>query len=106
MVAIAQLPPQIVADPPRILAGVRALMMYSIYVLKSLKSGKRYVGLTEASPEDRLKQHNFGISQWSKAHRPFKLVYTETFSDKLNARKRELFFKTGQGRKTLDNLIK
>lgn len=106
MVAIAQLPPQIVADPPRIVAGVRVLDMFYIYVLKSLNSGKKYVGLTAASPEERLKQHNSGNSEWSRAHRPFKLVHTEIFYDKVSARKRELFLKTGQGRKALENLIK
>lgn len=69
-------------------------------------SGKKYVGLTESLPEDRLKQHNAGSNVWSKGHKPFELIYTETFSDKQSARKRELFFKTGQGKNTLDNLLK
>ena len=79
--------------------------MYYIYVLKSLRNGKRYVGLTELLPEERLRQHNFGSNKWSKANRPLQLVYTENHLNKTFARKRELFLKSGIGRKVLSSLI-
>jgi len=80
--------------------------MYHIYVLRSLSSGKRYVGLTCLYPEERLKQYNYGSNKWSKANKPFELIYSESYLDKTRSRRRELFLKTGQGRRVLDNLVK
>ncbi len=79
--------------------------MFHVYVLKSLRSGKNYIGLTGNLPEERLKQHNYGNSKWSKGNKPLELVYSESFSDKKSARKRELFLKTGTGRRTLNRLL-
>ena len=79
--------------------------MYYVYVLKSLCNGKKYIGLTGSLPEERLKQHNYGSNKWSKANRPFELIYTESYSNKVTARKRELFLKTDSGRRVLDRLI-
>jgi len=79
--------------------------MYYIYVLKSLKNKTRYVGFTENYPEHRLKEHNSGGSQYSRHNRPFVLVYSETFAKEGEARRRERFLKTGQGRRFLDRVI-
>ena len=79
--------------------------MHYVYVLKSLKNQKRYVGSTKLTPEDRLKQHNNGSNIWAKHNGPFQLVYQEQYSTKTEARKRELFLKSGQGRKLLDDLL-
>jgi len=80
--------------------------MYQIYVLKSSKSRKRYVGITSQDLAEKLKEHNSGATSWTKANKPFILVYSEKFDSKNLALKREKFFKTGNGRKVLDNLIK
>jgi predicted GIY-YIG superfamily endonuclease len=79
--------------------------MYTVYVLKSLKNGKRYVGSTAKSPEQRLKEHNEGSNKWTRANRPFELVYQEQLSDKTDCLKREHVLKSGQGRKYLDSAI-
>ena len=76
--------------------------MYTVYVLKSLKNNKRYVGYTSKSAEERLKEHNSGCNKWTRENGPFKIFRIETFSDKAEARKREIFLKSGQGRKFLD----
>ena len=80
--------------------------MFYVYILKSLKNNKRYVGLTSVLPEERLKQHNSGSNTWSKGNKPFELVYSEEYSDKEYARKREGFLKTGNGRRVLDKLLR
>jgi predicted GIY-YIG superfamily endonuclease len=79
--------------------------MSSVYVLRSVKTGKRYVGSTSLSPLERLSEHNAGKVPWTRKHRPLKLIYTEVLGSVALARKRELFFKTGKGRHILDSLL-
>ena len=77
-----------------------------IYVLKSLKNNKRYIGSTSLSPEERLQQHNYGANKFTKGNRPFELIYQESYPNKTEARKRENFLKSGIGRKYLDQIFK
>lgn len=79
--------------------------MYFVYVLKSLKNNKRYTGFTLKDPEIRLKEHNFGTNSYTRQNRPFVLSYFEKFSSIEEARRREKFLKTGQGRRFLDRII-
>lgn len=79
--------------------------MYYVYVFKSLRTDKRYVGYTSKLPELRLQEHNDGKSKWTFGHRPFKLVYSESYDNKTTAIKREKFLKTGDGRKLIDSLV-
>ena len=78
--------------------------MFSIYVLKSLRNNKRYIGYTSKSVDVRLREHNTGSNKFTSINRPFVIFYSETLPDKLSAIKREKFLKSGQGRKFLDNL--
>ncbi|OGF61140.1 hypothetical protein A2662_03235 [Candidatus Giovannonibacteria bacterium RIFCSPHIGHO2_01_FULL_45_33] len=80
--------------------------MAFVYVLKSLKNRKRYVGSTNLLPEARLKKHNHGSNKFTKGNRPFELIYQESYADKTEARKRENFLKSGVGRKYLDEHLK
>ena len=79
--------------------------MHYVYILKSLRNGKRYVGSTGIHPKDRLKQHNLGSNSWTKQNRPFELVYVEEYLTITEARKREIFLKSGVGRKLLDEQL-
>jgi len=79
--------------------------MFYVYVLKSLKNGKRYVGCTSKEPKDRLVEHNSGSNKWTRINKPFKLAYKELYNNKTTALKRENFLKSGQGRKFLDSII-
>ena len=78
--------------------------MFYVYVLKSFKNNKRYIGYTSKNPEIRLIEHNLGSNKWTRANKPFKLIYLESCGDKTKALKRENFLKSGQGRKFLDSL--
>jgi putative endonuclease len=73
----------------------------SVYVLRSLKDGKRYIGLS-AAVVDRLDQHNRGKVKSTKSRRPFVLIHEEICSGLDDARKLEKYFKTSAGRKYLD----
>ena len=85
--------------PSEILEGF--LFMWTVYVLKSLKSGKRYVGMTQ-NLADRIAQHNTGKSKFTSGHLPWKLVHQENFETTLDARKREKYLKSAAGRRFLD----
>lgn len=80
--------------------------MSYVYVLKSLRNGKRYTGSTDLLPMERLKEHNYGASQFTKRNRPFVLIYHENHPSKTEARKRENFLKSGVGRKYLDEILR
>lgn len=80
-------------------------MKYFIYVLKSVKDGNFYIGYSE-NPERRLKQHNAGETRSLFRRRPLVLIYKEEFTNELEARRREKFLKSGQGRKFLKQFLK
>jgi putative endonuclease len=77
--------------------------MYYVYVLWSEKLKKRYVGSTK-NLEQRIKEHNSGKTTFTKSGVPWKLIYYEQYTSLSEARKREIFLKSGQGRKLLDEL--
>lgn len=79
--------------------------MNFIYVLRSIKNSKRYVGSTRTAPSERCKQHNSGSNKWTKVNGPFVLVYQEEYLNYTEARKREIFLKSGVGRKFLDEIL-
>ena len=76
--------------------------MISFYVILGIK-GFRYVGIT-SNLKDRIGRHNQGSNTSTRSYKPFTVVYKEQFPSYAEARKREKFFKSGAGRKFLDNL--
>jgi len=78
--------------------------MYSVYILRSRRNCKRYVGFTGKDVQERLKEHNSGSCRWTSRNGPFDLVYTDKFSTKEEAKEFEKFFKSGQGRQCLDEI--
>jgi len=80
--------------------------MFYVYVLKSLKNGKRYTGSTSLKPEERLQEHNWGTNKFTKSNKPFILVHKEEFETVTEARRRENFLKSGVGRRFLDQILK
>jgi putative endonuclease len=75
--------------------------MYYVYVLRSKKNSKQYIGFTGKTPEERLQEHNNGANTFTKNNRPFELIYFEKYEDKSFAQKREIFLKSGNGREFL-----
>lgn len=68
--------------------------MFSVYVLKSeVKSWKIYIGYTSKDVRRRLKDHNEGKSNYTRQHRPWKLIYYESYLSESDARKREKMLK-------------
>ena len=71
-------------------------MLYTVYILKSLKDNKFYVGQTQ-DLEKRLIRHNNGLVNSTKNRLPIILVYTEKFSTRSEAIRREKYFKSLKG---------
>ena len=78
--------------------------MFTVYALRSLKTGKRYVGST-GDLEARLEAHSRGKVRATKGGRPWVLAYREEYVTNGEARKREASLKTGKGRAELDRLL-
>lgn len=75
-----------------------------VYILKSERNGRLYIGCTD-NLQQRIKDHNNRKVNSTKGYVPYKLVHYEGFNDKTIARKRELFLKTGKGRRVIKNII-
>ena len=75
-----------------------------MYVLRSEKNGKRYIGFTSKDAGERLLEHNSGSCQFTRRNGPFKLIYADSFENSRDAREAEKFLKSGQGRQCLDEL--
>ncbi len=80
--------------------------MFTVYVLRSLRNGQRYLGFTSRPVEARLREHNRGYPKgWTSRNRPFELVLTEEFPSEGDARARERYFKSGAGREWLKKTL-
>jgi len=77
---------------------------YFVYILKSKKDFKYYVGSTN-DVKRRLEYHNSGRQRSTKYRIPFELVYTEELPDKEIALKREFQIKSYKGGEAFKKLI-
>lgn len=63
-------------------------LWYYVYMLRSKKSGKIYIGCT-SDIEKRLEEHHKGINLYTKRMLPVDLIYFEAFKSKGDAFERE-----------------
>ena len=78
--------------------------MYVVYVIQSQIDLRLYKGFTK-DIENRLKEHNSGKTKSTKAFSPWVLVYSEKVSNRVEARKREKYLKSGIGRDYLNRIL-
>jgi len=71
-------------------------MPYCVYVLRSMKDGDLYTGMT-SDIERRLRDHDSGKTRSLRYRRPLVLVYSEEFETRSAAIAREYYFKTAEG---------
>ena len=64
------------------------IRMYYVYVLRSKKTGRYYIGYTN-NLEERLKYHNSGRTISLRKHIPLEAIKVEEFRFYEDARKRE-----------------
>lgn len=70
--------------------------MYIVYILKSLKNGRHYIGHT-ANVEIRLAEHNSGSVRSTKAYVPWRIALTENYNIRSEAQRREFEIKSYKG---------
>jgi putative endonuclease len=80
-------------------------MPYFVYIIQSEVDGGFYIGSCTDIPL-RIKRHDDGLSRSTKAKRPWKFVYSETYENKSLALRREREIKLKKSRKYIENLIK
>ena len=78
--------------------------MYYVYLLKSIKRDWRYVGYTN-NLRARFTEHQKGFSLATRPYRPFDLVFYEAYKSSANAKRREGYFKTNPGKRTLKLML-
>ena len=79
--------------------------MHYTYILKSKNDGKYYTGSTN-NLRKRFWQHNNGKSSYTKGRGPYSLIYYEACLHEDDARSRELFLKSGMGKRYVNNRLK
>ena len=85
------------------LKGETIILNYFVYAIKSRQKNYIYVGLT-SDLKKRVNQHNDGKERTTRYYRPFDLVYSEIFESRSEARKREIYLKSGCGKEFIKNL--
>ena len=75
--------------------------VFYCYVLRSEKTGRRYVGSCR-DLDNRVRRHNAGESKATKPGVPWVLIRSESFSTRSEAAQRERYYETGRGRDELD----
>ena len=79
-------------------------MVYT-YVLRSTKDNKLYTGCT-SDLRKRFKLHNEGKVNITKGRGPFEIIYYEACVNKVDAYAREIYLKSGMGKRYLKNRLK
>jgi len=79
--------------------------MYYVYILKSSKNDNLYIGYT-ANLRKRLLDHNKGLNKSTRPFVPYKLIYYESFLNKKDAKEREVYLKSGWGKRTIKRVLK
>ena len=77
-------------------AREKAFIMYTVYILQSLKNNRYYIGHT-SDLENRLLYHNSGKVRVTKGGLPWKLVKGEDYNTKSEAHRREFEIKGYKG---------
>jgi len=74
--------------------------MYHVYLIESEPRGKWYIGYT-TNLKRRLAEHNDHKNISTAKESRWRLIYCETYVNKMDALGREKFLKSGSGRRFL-----
>ena len=77
---------------------------YTVYILKSLKHNRYYIGHS-VNIEKRLFEHNLGKVRSTKAYRPWEIIYLEKKLNKKEAYAREMQIKSYKHGEAFKKLI-
>lgn len=80
--------------------------MFYVYILEAVNYKERYyVGYSE-DLKKRLEEHNNGKNFSTKLYFPWKIIYYEARLNEKDAKRREKYLKTTQGRRMLKLRLK
>ena len=79
--------------------------MHYVYILQSEKDGKFYTGSTN-DLKRRLREHQSGNVISTCNRRPLELIYYEACKNEDDAKQREIYLKSGMGKKYIRNRLK
>lgn len=93
---------QSAVNPPRRIVGANPTYkasqamppMFTVYVLKSLSTGKFYTGHTE-NLSKRLDEHCLGLARYTRNRGPWELVYTEEHETRSKTIRWKRYLKSG-----------
>lgn len=85
--------------------AVAYLNMYYVYNLRNIRDGKIYTGYTN-NLRQKISQHKYGSVHTTKRYGEIELIYYEAFKNEQDARDRERYLKTTQGKRTLKLMLK
>ena len=77
--------------------------MYFVYVIKSIKNGKKYTGQTNCL-ERRLFQHNNKETKSNKLNAPFELIFVQECENRSESMMLERYLKSGSGREFINSI--
>jgi len=80
-------------------------IMHYVYVLRSLKDRKLYIGYS-GNLKRRFSDHQNGEVRSTRPRRPFELAFYESYKIKSDAKRREKYFKTNKGKSTIKMMLK
>ena len=82
---------------------LKHIEMFTVYAITSTTKSYIYVGMTN-NFERRFAEHNKGYEKTTKPYIPFKLLYKGEYKTRIEARKREKYLKSWQGKDHLKQL--
>ncbi|KPL01996.1 MAG: hypothetical protein AMJ90_07120 [candidate division Zixibacteria bacterium SM23_73_2] len=71
-------------------------MPFWVYILKSRTEDRYYIGSTQ-NLKKRLEEHNSKKKRWTSRFQPWEIMYSEAFSNRGEAVKRERMLKSKEG---------
>ena len=82
-----------------------SVKFYYVYVLLSLRDWKFYIGFTN-DLKRRFGEHQRGENISTSKRLPVRLIFYEAFLSKIDAERRERYFKTAKGKTTLKQMLR
>jgi len=80
--------------------------MHYVFVRLSMRDNKFYIGYSSVDVKTRLQKHNGKVVKSTQRRTPLKLVHFEAYPNKFDALRREKYFKTNKGKRTLRLMLR
>ncbi len=85
--------------------AIQLTVFYYTYILRSSINNSLYVGYT-SDLKKRFQSHNAGLNKATRPFIPYKLIYYEAFLNRVDAKRREIFLKSGWGFRSIKKMLR